>query len=195
MQVHIHQIFGPWKEGYVLDKHTICSVPSGVDEYGRQRYDTQRTEVGEALFQLKYRNDTTQIEPLVKTFVKELGPMFSSIGFIVTMPPSKDRTQQPMELLAQGIAEGLNKPYFDTILKKIKQTEPMKNFDTKDEKIKALAPCITLNKTITNNGCWDVLLIDDLFDSGASLEVATNVLATYEKVNDIYVGAFTRTGG
>ena len=37
---------------YVLDYHTVSSTPTGDPYY---RFDTKRTELGELLFQLKYR--------------------------------------------------------------------------------------------------------------------------------------------
>lgn len=194
MRVNIKEIKGPWKKGFVLDRHTISSIHLGYNEFGRSVYDTVRSDVGEAMYRLKYRNDKRQVAPLVDTFVQYLGHLYSTIGFIVTMPPSKVRPIQPIVLLAQGVALRLRKPYFDNILVKIGHTPPMKDFHNKPEKIAALTATIGFVDSITNNGRWDVLVLDDLFDSGASLEVATKVLSTYHKVNDIYVGAFTKTG-
>lgn len=38
-----------------------------------------------------------------------------------------------------------------------------------------------INNQISNNGCWDVLLIDDIYDTNASLAAATRTLSAYEK--------------
>lgn len=68
----------------------------------------------------------------------------------------------------------------------------MKNIGNREERIKALMGCFFINDSITNNGCWDMLVVDDLYDSGASLTAATRTLRTYSKVNKIYVASFTR---
>ena len=41
----------------MLDKYTLSSIPIGRNEFGYMQFNTTRTEVGEALFRLKNRND------------------------------------------------------------------------------------------------------------------------------------------
>ena len=41
-------------------------------------------------------------------------------------------------------------------------------------------------------GLYDVLIVDDLYDTGSSLEAATNVLRQYSKIRNIYVSTVTR---
>lgn len=160
---------------------------------GHDQFDTVRTEVGEAIFQLKYRNDLSQIDVLSSTFVENLGRFFKNVGLVIPMPPSKKRTVQPLTLLAKAVAKKLNKPFFEKILVKNVATPLMKDLVTKEDKKNALKGALSINDEITNDGKWDVLIIDDLYSSGASLGVATDILKTYNKVNNIYVGAFSRT--
>jgi hypoxanthine phosphoribosyltransferase len=47
------------------------------------------------------------------------------------------------------------------------------------------------NGEITTDGRWNVLVVDDLFDSGASMDAACAVLRKYPKVGKIYVAALT----
>ena len=61
MEVNVEQLQGNWDLGYSLDKHTISSTPIGYNAYGHMQFDTIRPEVGEALFQLKYRSDYDQV--------------------------------------------------------------------------------------------------------------------------------------
>ncbi len=42
-------------EGYTLDIHTISSDFLGYDGYGHAQFDTQRSEMGELLYRLKYQ--------------------------------------------------------------------------------------------------------------------------------------------
>jgi predicted amidophosphoribosyltransferase len=67
----------------------------------------------------------------------------------------------------------------------------LKNLKGKDEKIAALAGTLTLNPVIETEGTWNVLLVDDLYQSGASMEAACAVLRNYEKIGKIYVAALT----
>ena len=193
MKVNIQEIKGNWKLGFVLDKHVDHSEFLGTDQFGHDQFDTVRTEVGESIFQLKYRNDLSQIDILSSTFVENLGDFFKSIEFVVPMPASKKRTVQPLTQLAEAVAKKLGKPFFQNILVKNIATSLMKDLATKEDKKKILKKALSINDEITNTGKWDVLIIDDLYSSGASLGVATDVLKTYNKVNDIYVGAFSRT--
>jgi hypothetical protein len=64
MENHIRKIIGNWDTGLVLDKHTRSSVFLGYDGLGHPQFDTTRSEVGEALYQLKYKGDFTKVEPL-----------------------------------------------------------------------------------------------------------------------------------
>ncbi len=69
----------------------------------------------------------------------------------------------------------------------------MKDIGTKEERVNALMGCFYINDGIKNSGSWDVLIIDDLYSSGASLSAATQVLRSYQKVSKIFVAAFSRT--
>ncbi len=193
MKLNVQEIEGNWKQGFVLDKHIDHSEFLGTDQLGHDQFDTVRTEVGEAIFQLKYRNDLSQIDVLSSTFVENLGGFFKNVGLVIPMPPSKNRTVQPLTLLAEAVAKKLDKPFFEKILVKNVATPLMKDLVTKEDKENALKGALSINDEITNDGKWDVLIIDDLYSSGASLGVATDILKTYNKVNNIYVGAFSRT--
>jgi len=67
----------------------------------------------------------------------------------------------------------------------------LKNLNTKEEKVDAIGSSLSVNDVITNNGKWNVLIVDDLFHTGASMEAACQVLRTYPKVGNIYVAALT----
>ncbi len=193
MKVNIQKIEGSWKLGFVLDKHVDHSEFLGTDQFGNDQFDTVRTEVGEAIFQLKYRNDLSKIDVLSSVFVENLGEFFKTVGLVIPMPPSKNRTVQPLTLLAKAVAKKLDKPFFEKILVKNITTPLMKDLVTKEDKENALKGALSINDEITNDGKWDFLIIDDLYSSGTSLGVATDILKTYNKVNNIYVGAFSRT--
>lgn len=96
MKVNIKQIVGNWELGLAMDKHSIRSIPIGYDEWGHMRFETERTEVGESLFQLKYRDDWSQVKPLAQCLAEHAFPHFSNVGFIVPMAASNQRARQPV---------------------------------------------------------------------------------------------------
>ena len=191
MEVHIKKISGNWDLGYVLDKHTISSTFEGYDSNNHAVYNTVRTEVGEATYQLKYKQDWTKVAILSQAIYENILPLFKeSIGFVLPMPASNVHPRQPVTEIANAVAELLNVPCFDGILTKTKGLS-LKNLETKEEKSQAVANSFSLKDLIENDGTWNVLVIDDLFDSGATMEAACKMLRGYRKVNNIYVATLT----
>ena len=184
---------GDWDIGYVLDWHVKSSEFLGHNEFGIPEFNTLRTEIGEAIFQLKYRQNQTKIEPLAETMFANLGSVFQTASFAIPMPPSKNHTIQPSVELARKVSEKMRLPFFENILLKRGTTPQMKDIQTREERIKALMGCFHINDAIRNSGSWDVLVIDDLYSSGASLSAAAQILRTYNKVRKIFVAAFSRT--
>jgi hypothetical protein len=66
IEIHPHTLRGPWDGGYALDVHIVSSEFLGYDGAGQARFDSARSEVGDLLYRLKYRNDQTALEPLVE---------------------------------------------------------------------------------------------------------------------------------
>ncbi|WP_227461641.1 ComF family protein [Cupriavidus pauculus] len=191
MDTNLRQIFGNWDFGYALHKHTVSSTPAGVNEYGHTVWNTVRTEPGEALFQLKYRGDWNQVGPIAQAIVRDVCPKLSKIGFVVPMPASKARARQPVYEIARAVGAAIDKPVFEDILRKTPTGKALKDIGTKEDRAAALAGAITLNDEIDTRGRWNVLLVDDRYDTGASLEAASAVLRTYPKVGSIYVATVT----
>ena len=100
-------INGNWKAGWRLDLHTISSQhnPDGT-------FETQRTQLGELLYQLKYRQDRSQIKPiatLTANFIKNRINAYPYLAGIVPIPPSNlERPFQPVLALATEIGTILN---------------------------------------------------------------------------------------
>jgi predicted amidophosphoribosyltransferase len=122
-----------------------------------------------------------------------LKSVFQTASFVIPIPPSKYRATQPAIELARKVSEKMKIPFFEDILLKKGTTPQMKDIGTTKERIDKLIGCFYINDAITNDGSWDVLVIDDLYSSGASLSVATKVLRSYKKVRKIFVAAFSRT--
>lgn len=194
MEVHIKKIEGSWDRGFALHKHTLSSVYLGQDEWGHDRYDTTRSEPGEALYQLKYQNDWNQIEPLAAQVATTLLPLFGEIGLIIPMPASTIRARQPVNELANALGRLTGIPVFDGMIVKAPAppgSTPLKNLHTRAEKDAALAGRISINECIEGKGRWNALLLDDLFDTGATMDAVCQALRGYQKINHIYAATIT----
>jgi predicted amidophosphoribosyltransferase len=190
MQVGVRQIAGNWDDGYVLSKHTISSTYLGDDDNGHPKFDTLRSKAGEALYQLKYRQDWNQVAPLAADLASHVWPLFDRIDLIVPMPASTQRNRQPVRELAWALAALVNVKASDTLLTKAPTTQ-LKNVATKEEKAAILAGQFTVTDVIPGNAGHNVLLLDDLFHTGASMEAACTALRGYPKIDRIYVAAVT----
>lgn len=113
MNVNLKNISGNWDKGVVLDKHSRFSVGTGHNVY-----DTIRTEVVEALFQLKYRSVWNQVQPLAQCLYDNAFPLFGKVGFIVSMDASNVRMRQPVTEVAQQLAKLADVPCFTAMLHK-----------------------------------------------------------------------------
>lgn len=191
MEVNIHELHGNWDRGFALNKHSLNSVFIGHNEFGHPQFDTTRSEPGEALYQLKYRSDFTQVDPLAQAMFDHIVPVIGKFGIVIPMPATKKRNRQPVHEIAEKLSKLTDALYAPGLLLK-NPPQPgspeIKNLGTKDEKIAALAERFALNEAfITNQGKWGALLVDDKYDTGASAEAACAVLRTYAKIGKIFV--------
>ena len=113
--INPRQIPGRWRLGVALDLHTTSSEFLGHDEFGHAQYDTKRSEIGELLYKLKYSSDFSVVNEIAETaamYVRQLAPSPYSFSptLIVTVPPSRPRSRQPVHELASAIARKLGIP-------------------------------------------------------------------------------------
>ena len=191
MEVNVQEINGDWDLGYSLDKHVLSSVFLGEDQWGHARFNTTRSDIGEALYQLKYKTDFDQVETIAQQLFISLSQKFSTTCLVIPMPPSKARARQPVVELANKLAEKLGVPCFENLLVKAKNTPQMKDIDGRAEKIEALMNAFQINDQL-GEGQFDILIVDDLFDTGSSLEAATKMLRSYGKIRNVFVATATR---
>ena len=167
-------ITGNWTHGWVLDQHTIHSTAGGSENIGYPSFTTERTEIGEALYRLKYRNDRTQVEPIARTvagFISSRSEL-ADIKAILAVPPSDwQRSFQPVEVVVALIGEMLHLPAPDDYLLKAKQTIPLKGLTDKRLRRDELAGAFAVADQRFAN--MHILLFDDLFRSGETLKAVT----------------------
>ncbi len=189
-QFQPRRILGKWQQGFALDLHTISSIPLGYNEYGHMQFDTTRSEVGELLFKLKNRADTSTVPEIVAAAVQFITAWKPPIDMIVPVPPSSMRAVQPVILLAQGISTQLGIPLVQAVTK-TRDTPQLKNIYDLDERLNALDGVHVADSAAAHGG--RILLFDDLFRSGATMNAITTALYDQGKAAGVFAFTITRT--
>lgn len=190
VQFHPRQIIGRWREGFALDIHTLSSTPIGHNEFGHMQYDTKYSEIGELLFRLKNRSDKTAVAEIIdaaEAFIKNWKP---NVDIVVPVPPSNSRTLQPVIVLATALSERLNVPLADCV-KRTRNVPQLKNIFDLDERLRLLADLHAVDALATKNR--RVLLFDDLYRSGATMNAITAALYEQGQASDVLALTITRT--
>ncbi len=186
------RIPGRWKEGYALDYHTMSSVYLGHDEYGHPVYDTKRTEIGELLYRLKYKSDRSVLHEIVNRIELFYLSWKPPIDFIIPVLPSRSRKKhQPVKLIAEEMGRRLKIPVrFDCIFR-VKEIPAIKNVYEFDERTRLLRGAFKVDSSWV--GERKILLFDDLYRSGATMNAITEVLYDEGYADDVYALTITRT--
>ncbi len=178
-------ISGNWDSGYALDKHIVHSEYLGQDMYGHDRYDNTRSDLGELLYQYKYNGKHDNISIIGNVaceFIKEWEEACYADS-VIPVPPSQERSYQPTKELAKSIAKYFGMEYCDILIKT--NSEEMKN--------KGVPPEISLKSQIDCGDC--VLLVDDLYSTGATLTACVNKIKENTNVSKVFVLTLTKTRG
>lgn len=196
IEVHPISIRGAhWDWGYALDVHSISSVPIGPDQWGHMMFDTKRSDIGELLYQLKYGNDRNTVDRIAEAAADFVSKQLSSslrISKIVPVPASKARRHQPVEMIALGVGRILEAPVLPNCVRRTQHDLPAKNTEDRELRKQAqqaafsLAPrCDVSNRRI--------LLLDDLYQSGATSESVARVLKQDGHAASVFFLAITKT--
>src|ERR1700690_2082984 len=184
IEIHAKSVTGSWDEGYVLDVHTISSTMIGYNEFGYPEVDTVRSQLGQLVYRLKYKGDKTVIPPVVEATVAFVKSWGVHPDVIVPMPPSKSqRNFQPVVEVAGHLAELLGVPLNTTSLNKTSPTQQMKDIGDLTARTAALEAVMTSDTALEGKA---VLLFDDLFQSGASMNVSARALKQQGLVRTVY---------
>ena len=101
------EIKGNWDKGFSYDVHTLDSVYLGPDESGHNQFKNTRSEMGELVFRLKYRNDKSVIKEIVDLLGKYKG--ISKFDAIIPTPSSKkNRPYQPVDEIALELGKRID---------------------------------------------------------------------------------------
>lgn len=182
-------INGKWRTGFALDIHTVSSVYLGADQYGHDRYDNKRSEIGELLYRLKYNRDISVVPEIVETASSFLASAMR-FDLIIPVPASSHRAVQPVVTIAEGIGARLAIPAVRCV-KATRATAPLKNVMDHEQRKALLEGLYAVDATQTRDK--RILLFDDLFRSGATMNAITDVLYRLGGAADVCALTLTRT--
>jgi len=188
---HPMLIDGAWRQGYVLDYHTVSSGLLGHDQFGNPMFDTKRTEMGELLYRLKYKRDLKALDSLVEAAVDFVKGWQVSFAAVVPVPPTRVRQVQPVFEVGDRLAGVFNLPIFKDFVQNVKKAKELKNVFDYNERIKLLDNAYQVRDQSLRGKT--VLLFDDLYRSGATLNAVTRVLYEQAQCSDVHALALTRT--
>jgi len=185
-----YTIEGNWAKGIAFDLHTLSSEYLGQDENGHDQFDNKRSEMGELVYQLKYKNDTSVV-PKIIDLIQNIGNIDKFDAFVTIPPTNKNRPQQPVNLIASELGKRVNIPVYLDALEK-NGGHQLKEITDPEQRAEELQKTMFFTKKhdLTNK---NILLIDDLFRSGSTLRVATKILLEEAKAQKVSVLTMTKT--
>lgn len=190
VEIHPQKIEGRWQSGCALDLHTTSSIPIGPNEQGHMQFQTVRPPIAELLYQLKYRSDQTAVSVIVETAADFLAPHRQKFDLIIPVPPSTPRTIQPVIVLANGLGAAVRLPVVNCITTTRSATQ-LKGVSDPEQRKGLLDGLYAVDAVHTTGK--NILLFDDLFRSGSTMNAITDVLLKQGMAASVFALTITKT--
>lgn len=185
------RIEGNWHTGLAFDVHTLASTYLGPNEFGHDQWENTRSEMGELVYNLKYKKDISSLASIVALLDKIKG--IDQFDYITPIPPTaRSRAFQPVTEIALAIGKRHNVEVLTDLLMKKPGGQQLKDIRDPEKRKELLKASLYIGGDRSLAGC-DILLVDDLYRSGATLSVATALLYEEAKANKVCVLTMTKT--
>ena len=147
--------------------------------------------MGELVYQLKYQHKASVVQKIVELLDRIKG--VEEMDLIVPIPPTDGtRAFQPVSLIATALGARRKVEVVLDLLQKKTVGAQLKNVDNLDERQKLLRDSMSLSDANDVSG-KKILLVDDLYRSGATLSVATELLIDRGGAASVSVLTMTKT--
>lgn len=172
------------------EEKEYCDDCSRKDFHFAQGYsvwvydDTIKHSIAEFKYHSKKEYAKFYVDEVIRLYgdkIKSLSP-----DVIVPIPIHKykflERGYNQAEILAKGIGKELNIPLFSKLLLRNKKTLPQKLLSDK-ERLRNLRQAFEFNDTAASDfhgKIKSVLLVDDIYTTGSTIEACTNVLMKHD---------------
>ncbi len=131
--------------------------------------------MGELVYFYKYRGERHLAKDLAARWAELLAahPELPNPEAIIPIPSTQQREFDPVRVLAETLAAHLAIPALTDTLVKTRATKPQKELTALAQKQANVAGAFALKGNVRGKR---ILLVDDLYDSGATLQEAARVL-------------------
>lgn len=184
------KLTGNWKKGLAFELHTLASVYLGLNQFGHNQYKNTRSEMGELVYQLKSNFDKSTIPKIIEKLKSIKG--IEEFDYIIPVPSSKERKLQPVDEIASALGEQRGVLVLTDFLEKKTSKEELKNISDPKRRKEALKDGIVVKGNRKLQG-KSVLLVDDIYRSGTTLNACCSVLKEYTGVKSVSVLTMTKT--
>ncbi len=215
MNINPQTLIGHWDAGFALDLHTVSSVPKewttkkvtvtqlkeGVPvsvEIEVQdkvtKWDTTYTPIGLEMNHLKYWKEKHRAENIGKTAGDFLSQYVQKwhLDIIIPIPPSDTtREFQPVYEIASYLGKYTGLAIAFNTLKKKKSTSQLKEIENPQERKEVLNDAFSITNGILSGK--SILLFDDLYRSGETLNAVADIIKNEGKAKAVYVLTVTKT--
>lgn len=146
-----------------------------------------------SLSSIKYKNKRTYLTFYAEETLNRYGSLLSSYHFDAILPVPihpkrmKKRGFNQASLFAHEMGSALHIPVYDTLLLRTHNTQPQKNL-TPAQRLKNLQKAFDIHPDYKNRRIplHRVLLVDDIYTTGATMEAITRLLLDHG-VKEVYI--------
>ena len=215
MNINPQRLSGLWKAGFALDLHTLSSIPKEwttkkvteivfidgepvtIEKEVQDKvieWNTTYTPIGLEMNHLKYHGQLHRAEVIGETaaiFLMHQIPSWK-IDLIIPIPPSNTtRNYQPVYEIVTHVGKRCSLPIDFHNLTKLKSTFELKGIDDPTKRKELLKGAFSIqNNSLTGKS---ILLFDDLYRSGETLNAVCDIITNQGKAKSVYVLTITKT--